>query len=263
MKCSDLGWAAVCFFYRSGGDLKYVNMMSDRAFIDKLRTDPGHLSSSEFEEKAILGYIKIENYDLFLKHKLAIQVVDSLGRMTPCLSLVRGLDILSADLESAGADSISHAAESMYRTLSSIEGVWSTGASKILHLLNDRLFPVVTPSIISLLNLPPGGFRFSEYLKRIQYQAVILAEGCKKISPVDIADHISERLGYTAGGCRKSLVKYIDEYYFLITNGLPVPPHWTPEDGSAFLFHIAKSDKQEPFSPDTKPCSPFSLRLTE
>jgi hypothetical protein len=186
--------------------------------------------------------------------------------MTPYIALIRDSDILSADLDSAGADSISHAAERMYRTLSSIEGMWSTGASKILHLLNDRLFPVVTPSIISLLQLPPGGFRFSEYLKRIQYQAVTVTEECKKISPVDIADHISERLGYTAKGCRKSLVKYIDEYYFLITHGLPVPPHWTPEDGSVCLFPITQSGEQKPISMDTpahQRQKPFHLHSTE
>ena len=239
MRYNDLAWAAVCFFYRSAGDLRYVEIMSDHDFIETLRTNPGAIAAKEFEEKAILGYVKIENYDLLMKHKLAISLLESITEMMPFICQVQDCTILTADLSENGVGSVSRTAEHLYSTLCSVNGMWSTGASKILHLLNDRLFPMVTPSITDMLHLPHAGFSMSEFMKRIQYQAVTVCEDFKR-TPGDctVDEYLSEKLGYTAKSCNKSLVKYIDEYYFLVTRGLPVPPGWTPEQDAGCQRHM-------------------------
>ncbi len=233
MKFEDLAWAAVCYLYRSAGDAKYVGIMSDTSFIHNLRNEPTAISCKEFEEKAILGYIKIENYDLLMKHKLAMSLLQEITELMPFVFHVQDLTILTADLSDSGATSVARAADTMYSSLSAINGLWSTGASKILHLLNDNLFPMVTPEITEMLHLPHSGFSMSEYMKRIQYQAATVCEDFKRSNNgSNVAEYLSEKLGYLEKGCTKSLVKFIDEYYYLVTSGLPVPPLWAPGRGN-------------------------------
>jgi hypothetical protein len=230
VKYNDLAWGAVLYYYRSAGDTRYVAIMSDSRFIETLRSEPHAISGKEFEEKAILGYIKIENYDLLMKHKLAMTLLQEITELMPFVYQVQDLTILTADLSETGASSVSRAADHMYKSLCDIHGMWSTGASKILHLLNNRLFPMVTPEITDMLHLPHSGFSMSEYMKRIQYQAATVCEDFKrKPSNCNVADYLSEKLGYTEKGCTKSLVKFIDEYYYMVTSGLPVPPAWVPD----------------------------------
>ena len=229
MKYSDLAWAAVCYFYSSCGDNKYVEIMSDADFLNRLRDEPCIISTREFEEKAILGYIKIENFDVLVKQKLAMSVIRNIQEMQPLLSKTRQLTIITADMSETSPQSVAPEVEKMYHSLDSINGLWSTGASKILHLLNNRLFPILTPGIIQ-----DSGFRefsMASYMRRIQYQAVTVSEDFRKENDSCGADEfLSEKLGYTKRGCRKSLVKFIDEYYYLCTSRLPVPPVWTPDE---------------------------------
>jgi len=234
MKYSDLAWAAVGYYYRSGGDNKYVEIMSDSGFLNRLRDEPGAISAREFEEKAILGYIKIENYDLLVKQKLAVKVIDTILNMRHLVDATHDLSILSADLSETSPESAAPAVDKMYKALNSVSGLWSTGASKILHLLNDRLFPIITPGIMHDVQFP--NFSMSNYMRRIQYQAVTACEDFhqKKTVECELDAFLSEKLGYTKRGCRKSLIKFIDEYYFLFTSGLPVPPVWTPADEDEF-----------------------------
>jgi hypothetical protein len=93
-------------------------------------------------------------------------------------------------------------------------------------MINDKLFPIISPGIIRDSHTPK--FSMSNYMKRIQYQAVTACEDFHQTKQAECAVNafLSEKLGYTGRGCRKSLVKFIDEYYFLFTSGLPVPPVW-------------------------------------
>jgi hypothetical protein len=234
MKYSDVAWAAVCYFYRSGGDNKYVEILSDAGFLNRLRDEPCVLSGREFEQKAILGFVKIENYDLLMKQKLATSVLGAILEMEPLVAATRELTILTADLSDVGSQSISRIAEKMYRSLNSVSGLWSTGASKILHLLNDRLFPIITPGIMRDAYMPE--FSMASYMRRIQYQAVSAREDfLQRRQDGEVDAFLSEKLGYTKRGCQKSLVKFIDEYYYLYTSGLPVPPVWTPAEEKEYL----------------------------
>jgi len=47
----------------------------------------------------------------------------------------------------------------------------------------------------------------------------------------DPESFLSDRLGYIRHGCSKSLIKFLDEYYWLrIGDKLPIPPRWTPHN---------------------------------
>jgi len=117
--------------------------MSDNNFIKRLKEEPCAINRKEFEEKALLGYIKIENYDLLIKQKLSMTILQAIVEMQPLLSRVQDLTILTADLSDTGNQSIVGTIERMYQSLCSVNGLSSAGASKILHLLNNKLFPVI------------------------------------------------------------------------------------------------------------------------
>ncbi len=70
MNFNELAWAGFCFYYRSGVDKRYSSIMSDCYFLSQIRNHPESIRLNEFEEKAILGYINIQNYDLLVGHKL-------------------------------------------------------------------------------------------------------------------------------------------------------------------------------------------------
>jgi hypothetical protein len=47
---------------------------------------------------------------------------------------------------------------------------------------------------------------------------------------------LSEQIGYAKSGCQKSLVKYLDEYYWLrFSDKVPIPPSWIPDHESRAL----------------------------
>ncbi len=83
MDFNTLSWAAFCFYYRSAGDTKYGKLMQDVKFLDTLRNVPGELTPVEFEERVLLGYIKVQNYDLLLGHKLAESILKELITLQP------------------------------------------------------------------------------------------------------------------------------------------------------------------------------------
>lgn len=228
MKFNVLAWSALCFFYRSVADRNYVRVMADTQFLSALRDTPSNVSLKDFEDKVILNNIRIENYDLLLKHNLAAQVLTAIIDLQPELSAMRGASILDCDLSDG---TIASRINNVYRSLCSIPGLWSTGASKILHTLNDKLFAVLDPRSAVHFRLQPREGELVPFLRVVQGEALEVVENFHQHGfPGSPEDFLSERLGYAQQGCHKSLLKFIDEYYWLrFGDGLPVPPPWLPE----------------------------------
>jgi hypothetical protein len=224
---NDIAWAALCFYYRSIADRKYCKILGDTPFIEKLRQTPLGVTASEFEQKVLLDYVSISNYDVLIEHKLAERLLEKIVGLQPDVSALQSLTLLDCDLsDSAIADRI----VKIYADLYSVPGLWVTGVSKIAHLLNDRL--------LVLLNLDISAhFRLLEDSTGVITWVGILQDSARQVSR-DFQERgyqgtpeefISEKLGYTRHGCHKSLVKYLDEYYWLrFADSLPIPPPWTP-----------------------------------
>jgi len=227
MKFNVMAWAALCFFYRSAADKKYVKVMADAPFLTALRGIPSSVSKEEFEEKIILDYIEIENYDLLLKHSFADQILTMIVELQPELSAFQDASILNCDLSDK---STATRINNVYRSLCSVPGLWSTGASKILHILNDKLFTVIDPSIAAHFGLLARDRELVSFLRVVQTDVKEVVEDFHRHGFVGSPeDFLAERLGYAQQGCQKSLVKFIDEYYWLhLGDGLPVPPLWAP-----------------------------------
>jgi hypothetical protein len=224
---NDIAWAAVCFYYRSVADRKYCRILGDTPFIEKLRQTPHEIKASEFEQKVLLDYVNIINYDMLIEHKLSERLLEIIVALQPDVSALQGLTLLDCDLsDSVVADRI----ERIYAALYSVPDLWATGISKIAHLLNDKLLVLLNMDLSAHFRLrdsSTGVITWAEFVQEIARQVTRdFEERGYQGTPEDF---ISEELGYARRGCSKSLVKYLDEYYWLhFAEGLPIPPPWIP-----------------------------------
>ena len=224
---NDIAWAAVCFYYRSIADRKYCKILGDTPFIEKLRQTPRRITASEFEQKVLLDYVNISNYDVLIEHKLADRLLEIIIELQPDISAMQGLTLLDSDLSNpAIADRI----DRIYVALYSVPGLWVTGVSKIAHLLNDKLLVLLNLDISTHFRLPDGSIAVITWVKALQDSAKQVTRDFQERGYEGTPEEfISEKLGYTNQGCHKSLVKYLDEYYWLcFSDNLPIPPPWTP-----------------------------------
>ncbi len=228
MKFVDLSWAAVCYYYRSSGDRKYCKIISDEEFINAVRENPQKVDCREFENKVILDYISITNYDLLYKSKLSRNILTKLSELNETLKCYQGKSIIDCDFSDSN---VIKDIRTIYENLLSTEGLWSTGTSKILHILNSKLFAPMSPSIED---------HFREYTKHSEYISWlifvqrnvfdVINDFKDNYSTGKPEDYLSTKMNYCNYKCNKSLVKYIDEYYWLtLDDKLPVPPIWIPE----------------------------------
>lgn len=202
--------------------------MRDTSFISKLREAPFDISDKEFEEKVILDHTNIENYDLLVKHNLAGRVLAQIVELQPKISSLQNITILDRDLSD---NDMVETIGIIYMSLCSVHGLWLTGVSKILHLLNDKLFAILNSSISAYFKLPDGKTKLIEWLRLMQQNAQEVTEDFHEQgfsgSP---ATFLSDKLGYTSYGYQKSLVKFLDEYYWLrFGDNLLIPPKWVPK----------------------------------
>ena len=224
---NDIAWAAVCFYYRSIADRKYCKILGDTPFMEKLRQTPHDVTASEFEKKVLLDYVRIINYDVLIEHKLAERLLENIVGLQPYVSALQGLTLLDCDLsDSAIADRI----EKIYAALYSVPGLWVTGISKIAHLLNDRLLVLLNMDISDQFRLLDDSTTVINWIKFLQNTARQVTRDFEERGYQGTPEEfISDKLGYTRHGCHKSLVKYLDEYYWLrFADSLPIPPPWIP-----------------------------------
>jgi hypothetical protein len=227
MNFNELSWAAVCFYYRSLGDSRYTKIMRDTEFISKLREAPSTISPAEFEEKIILDYVYIENYDLLIGHNLAANVLAKIVELQSETTYLQNFTLLDCDLYHGD---VVEKINKIYTGLFSIEGLWLTGVSKVAHLLNDKLLAILNLNISSYFGLLEGDTNVVAWLRLSQQNAQEVTDSFREQgfsgSP---SKFLSEKLGYTECGYEKSLVKFLDEYFWLrFGDNLPIPPRWVP-----------------------------------
>jgi len=227
MNFNQLSWGAVCFYYRSVGDNRYSQIMRDTAFLSKLRERPYDINPAEFEEKVVLGHVNIENYDLLIGHKLAENVLTKIVELQPVTSSLQNTTLLDCNLSDSDiTDKITR----VYAGLYTVHGLWLTGVSKIAHLLNDKLFTLLNLDISNHFDLLEGNTNLTKWLSITQQNAREVTQNFQELGLSGSPEkYLSDKLGYTDLGYEKSLVKFLDEYFWLrFGDNLPIPPKWTP-----------------------------------
>jgi hypothetical protein len=233
MKFYDLSWAALCFQYRSAGDKEYCETIQDSDFLTKLRSDPYAISAKEFENKVISKYIEFAHIDQHEKCSIALQLLIKIVILQPEITALQHYDVLNCDLNDS---EIRGNILKIYSTISKVENLWITGTSKILHLINNRLFSPLNIDILNKLNIGISDHVIIDWMELLQSEAREVDEDFRAQGlDGSVGDYLSDKLGYTKLDCQKSLAKFIDEYYWLtVWDKMPVPPIWIPDkSGSA------------------------------
>jgi len=227
MNFDQLSWSAVCFYYRSIGDNKYSKIMKDTPFISRLREAPTSISTVEFEEKVLLNHVNIENYDLLIGHNLAENVLAKIIKLRPEISSLQNMSLLDCNLSDSN---VVEKINRVYTSLYSIHGLWLTGVSKIAHILNDKLFAILNLNISNHFGLLEGDTNLVQWLRLTQQNAQEVTKDFHEQGfPGKPEKFLSDKLGYTSYGYEKSLVKFLDEFFWLrFGDNLPVPPRWVP-----------------------------------
>ena len=227
MNFSQLAWGAICFYYRSIGDNKYSKIMRDADFLTRLKHEPSSVNAQEFEERVLLDHINIENYDLLLGHGLAKSVLERIVELKPVVSPLLDVTLLDCDLSDS---EITTRINTIYARIYSINGLWLTGVSKIVHLLNDSLFPILNLNISRHFGILEGDTNLIQWVKITQQNAKeVVADFNRQKREGSVEKFLSDKLGYSRYGYEKSLVKFLDEFFWLrFGDNLPVPPRWIP-----------------------------------
>jgi hypothetical protein len=227
MKFYDLAWAAICFQYRLAGDKRYCNIIEDTEFLARLRHEPYEITAKEFETKVILGYIDIAHYDLLIGHNFSYQILTKVIELQSEISSLEQYNILNCDFNDSDFQS---KVIKLYTTFASVQGLWITGTSKILHIINNQLFSPLNRHILNRLNIAESDHQLLDWLQLLQKEALeVDSDFHEQGFQGSISRFLSDKLGYLKKDCQKSLVKFLDEYYWLtVGDNLTVPPVWMP-----------------------------------
>ena len=226
MKFSDLAWAALLHYYKSGGDRKYVKLFRNTAFISKLRETPWDVPYEEFETKVLSGFVNSIGLRLPVGTRggnILAQII-KLRRYTSCLQDARLLD---GDLSN---EDLRQNIRQIYNELSTVDGLWVTGICKIAHVLNDALFVVLDSKTSKYFGLRGEADDYIKWLGIAQQSALEVTRDFQALGlPGSPEAFLSEKLGLSNYGCQKSLARFIDEYFWLTTSeNLSIPPKWVP-----------------------------------
>ncbi|MCJ7769646.1 MAG: hypothetical protein MUO92_04125, partial [Dehalococcoidales bacterium] len=188
---------------------------------------PMDINIKEFEEKVILNHINIENYDLLIGNNLARNVLSEIVKLQPEIAVLKDVALLDCDLSDSD---LTESIVKVYQSLYSINGLWLTGVSKIAHLLNNNLFALLNLDISDHFKLLEGTTSLVQWLKITQQNMQEVTVDFKKQGfPGSPEQFLSGKLEYNEHGFQTSLVKFLDEYFWIsFGDNLPVPPRWIP-----------------------------------
>lgn len=226
MKFNDLAWAALLHHYKSGGDKKYIKLFRDTAFLTKLRDAPWDVPYEEFEVKVLTGFLN----SIGLRRPTGTKggnILTEIIKLHSYTSFFQGMRLHDCDFSDSN---VLKNIRQIYNGLSTIDGLWITGLSKIAHVLNDGLFVVHDPRTLKHLGLRSKADDYIKWLGIAQQHAVEATADFATLGlPGQPEVFLSEKVGSSNYGCEKSLARFIDEYFWLTTSeNLSIPPIWAP-----------------------------------
>ncbi len=231
MNYKEIAWAAVIDYCIAGNNNKYVELFRNRNLINNLRQNPSLVPFNDFKDKIISDFLNPWGR-MFIQDDTASEIYDAIIELNPLTLQIMNDTLITCNLSSGSI--VCNVTGKIYDRLTRIWGINMVGFSKIAHILNDSLFPLIDNPIrkkykkaYGISNSPEG---YISWMIEMQKQACTVVEDFQKQSFTGSPEiFLSQKLGYTSVGCNKSLVKFLDEYYWLtVTHGVPIPPKWIP-----------------------------------
>ena len=243
MNFIDVAWAAYIDHCIAGRNSKYINLFSNYYLVSSLRQAPASLNFEYFCQNVCSDFLNswgkmyIQNNSI---NNDALNIYNAIIQLNPLVCQIQNQTILTCNL-SQGSPLYLNIIQ-MYDTLTNIGGISMTGFSKIAHILNDRLFPLIDNPIRKELraayNVSHDSQGYINWMREMKNQAnEVIDDFHQKGFKGSPEIFLSQHLGYDVKGHIKSIVKFLDEYYWLtITHGLTIPPSWSPCN---LIFKIA------------------------
>jgi hypothetical protein len=230
MKFKELAWGAFVFKNGYGDAYDYQERASDRAFLNRLRSEP---SKAEFQRlRDFLVHYGVP----WASKRLAQQYKSVWPSLRPFIQ-----ELSTERLETCIFEEprIQEKIVAVFDTL--LKKTWGkeTVVSKVLHLFNTDLFVMVDRPIMKKYK-KTGSHGYVEFLKEMQKEACELLQDFIQLGlPGTPHKHLSRMLGYETV---RPLTKLIDDY-----NWVTITKRWpkTPPDWLLDLF-VATKDRSNP-----------------
>lgn len=235
MNYKDIAWAAFIDTFIAGNNNKYVELFRNKNLINNMRQNPSSIPFKDFNDKVVSKFLNswgkmyIQNNSVYNRSK---EIYDAIIELTPFILQIGNDNLVTCNLSSSST--VCNVTMKIYNRLTIIPGISMVGFSKIAHILNDSLFPLIDNPIRKeykkIYGISPSHAGYINWMVEMQKQACYIIEDFHKQGFIGSPGvFLSQQLGYTSVGCNKSLVKFLDEYYWLtITHGVTIPPKWVP-----------------------------------
>ena len=243
---TEFAWCA--FLYGAiDGDKAYQTLMNKTVFLEKIRNDPAGVSPDEIQKDLIYF---LNQWRTRISHETANEIRAQIIKIHPFLAALSQVSVENVDLgKSVIVNSTSitvfDVVKECYNGLDAVHGIGPTATSKILHVLQPRLFMMWDALILDCCHKKHSGVDGSGkgYATYLQIMQPVSAQVAQDFAMSDLnpsthlgetpAAYLSARLEYDPP---KTMAKYLDEYNWVtvttIKNGVKMPPSWHPEKGS-------------------------------
>ena len=239
MKFTELCWSAFFYYlnsyYADYADSPYLKLFKkEEAFLQQLRQNPSAVSDQDFENK-VIGFLN--EWGNRTPYELAPEIKNRLTKLTPHFALLRAQTLESCNLDQ---QTLRDAIITIYVELTKTYGFADTGASKIMHVMNDGLFVMWDKAIREYFpqkgKLPSGGESYLQFLKKMQEETIQVSDDYRRLGFLGKpSQFISQKLNYPF---TKTLAKLVDEFNWVkFTKKLPIPPKQTDIELLQFLIN--------------------------
>lgn len=231
MNYKEIAWAAVIDCCIAGNNNRYVEFFRNKNLINDLRQNPYSVPLAVFKDKVISNFLNPWGR-MRWEDSTAEDIYKAIIALHPFTLKIGNDTLMTCNLSSGST--VCNVTGKIYDGLTSIRGVNMVGFSKIAHILNDSLFPLIDnpmreqyKEVYGIGNSCQG---YINWMIEMQKQAcAVVGDFHKQGFAGSLEILLSQKLGLASVGCNKSLVKFLDEYYWLtVTRGVPIPPKWIP-----------------------------------
>lgn|GEM_PF-1133645 len=237
----EFAWAAFLYKAMVGGDNDYQGLMEQDQFLKNLRTNPAGVEPAKIQDP-VIKFLNRWRCRTPNNPEAAEAILDALRILQPCLQALSAFEIETVDFDhpiivNGNQITVHEAIAKCYRTLNELRGFGATMTSKLLHILQPKLFIMWDSKILnhywqSDQQVQDSGAGYCAFLQAVkEIEERISQSFMKAVSPDEAnqgpAVYLSMKLEYDPP---KTMAKYLDEYNWVkFANEVEVPPpSWLP-----------------------------------
>lgn len=235
-------WSTFLFHMWSSNDA-YIQLMNDQVYTKQiLETLPNFDNlDTEYVVRRIIEFLQDYGCHTPKNSNLVSRLKKTLQESTSYLQALNSLEITTICFDNTlclqgTVQGIREIIQNIYNKFIAIEHIGPTASTKILHILQPRLFVMWDKAIYDEYhNIFPqvsaSAKGYCTFLEKVKVLANHINQEFNNLvinTKQTPADYLSDKLKIKPP---KTLAKYLDEYNWVtITRGVDVPPSWHPNE---------------------------------